>query len=406
MVVAALTVIAMTVAGAALGGSSGGGKVAAKAPVVLAMLVGPAAEGGPDFTKGVNIGVKEINAHGGVLGRPLVVKISQKGLTPAAAVTAYRAAVADKSVLAAYLAGTSGALAIAAQVNRYKLPILEQAGNIVLVKPARPYVYSMSFDEQYPQVVLRWAVEHKNAKKIAVLHYTGDYSSEIANSLKRGCKALGCSVVDEQVGDPTASIDGLVPLLQKMKDSGADTYYIETLNPNGPKAARQLGMFDKTIITEQWLSVPALAEATGAAGEDMVFAGQKCLKPELAAKGDPTAAFCTSYRALWSKYYPNETYALFSVYGNDAVRTFAQAAKEVIQAGKPLTRENINAQLENLDGKLVTSHGKVVTSKTNHYLTGPYANGYLLYLLTVKNGKIDYKLAPFADPHGAVPPKL
>ena len=118
-------------------------------------------------------------------------------------------------------------------------------------------------------------------------------------------------------------------VLQKMKDSGADTYYIETLNPNGPKAARQLGMFDKTIITEQWLSVPALAEATGAAGEDMVFAGQKCLKPELAAKGDPTAAFCTSYRALWSKYYPGETYALFSVYGNDAVRTFAQAAKRV-----------------------------------------------------------------------------
>jgi hypothetical protein len=40
-------------------------------------------------------------------------------------------------------------------------------------------------------------------------------------------------------------------VLEKMKNSGADTYYIETLDPNAVKAARQLGMLTgHTVISE------------------------------------------------------------------------------------------------------------------------------------------------------------
>ena len=38
------------------------------------------------------------------------------------------------------------------------------------------------------------------------------------------------------------SVEALIPQLTKMKESGAEIYYIEALNPNVFAAAEQLGM--------------------------------------------------------------------------------------------------------------------------------------------------------------------
>ena len=222
------------------------------------------------------------------------------GDSPDEAVATYRDAASDDSVLTAW-SGSGGATAIAGQVNREQLPLLQVSGRRDLVEPPRPYIYALSWDKEYPSTVVRWAVENEGTKKIAILHYETDYSSGITKSVEDRCKELGCSVTTSQSGALDASVDQLIPLLTKMKNSGADTYYIETLNPNGAKAARQLGMFDKTVISEQWLSVPAIAAATGKAGEDIVFAAQKCLKPELAAPDDPGAAWCQDYKAAYAR---------------------------------------------------------------------------------------------------------
>lgn len=371
-------------------------------PLVIANLESPAATGGPDFTKGMQLAVDEINANGGIDGRDVELKTIKMGLKPEEAIAAYRDAASDENVLAAFT-GANGAVSIAGQVDREKLPIMETAGRQDLVDPPQKYVYSLSWDKEYPGTVVNWAVENKGTEKIAVLHYEGDYSSGITDAIETRCEDLGCEVTTSQTAALDASVDALIPVLNKMKNSGADTYYIETLNPNGPKAARQLGMFDQTVISEQWLSVPALAAATGKDGEDVVFAAQKCVNPDLAAPGDPAAEFCKTYRAAFEKAYPDDPYALFSVYGHDAVSVFAEAAKALTDAGDETTRETLNDALENMDGTLVTSHGKVDSSPDDHHLTGPFEEGYLLYQLEVDGDKIEYVLAPGADPAGAKP---
>jgi branched-chain amino acid transport system substrate-binding protein len=373
--------------------------------LVFANLEGAAAEGGPDFTKGVLIAENEINAAGGVDGHKIQVVTTPAGLTGATAVAAYRGAASNPSVMTTFLGGPGGADAVAAQTSRQQLALFELAGNYALINPVQPWVFSMSWDHQYPSSVVNWAVKYKGAKKIALLHNVDDYSSGITASIQQRCAQLGCTLVSNQtLSDPAAPVNAVTPLLEKMKSSGADTYYLESLDPNVLKAARTLGLFNgHTIITEQWLSVPAIAAATGAAGENVTFAAQKCLAPQLAAAGDPVAAFCKQYRAAFAKAYPGQPYALFSVYGHDAVEVFAQAAKELFAAGMPVTRSNLRDQYEKFHGELVTSHGAVVSSSTQHHLTGQFQNGYLLYNLQLKNGQIVYVLAPHASPSGAQP---
>lgn len=383
-------------------GDGGGDAASATGPLIIANLESPAATGGPDFTKGMQIAVDEINANGGVDGRDVELKTIKMGLKPEEAIAAYRDAASDENVLAAFT-GSGGAVSIAGQVNREKLPIMQTAGRQDLVDPPQKYVYALSWDKEYPGTVVNWAVENRGAEKIAVLHYEGDYSSGITPAIEDRCAELGCEVTTSQTAALDASVDALIPVLNEMKDSGADTYYIETLNPNGPKAARQLGMFDKTVISEQWLSVPGLAAATGPDGEDIVFSAQKCVNPDLAAAGDPAIEFCKNYRASFEEAYPEDPYALFSVYGHDAVSVFAEAAGAVLDSGEEANRETINAALENMDGTLVTSHGKVDSSPEDHHLTGPFEEGYLLYQMKVDGENVEYVLAPDADPAGAKP---
>ena len=367
----------------------------ATGPLVIANLESPAATGGPDFTKGMQIAVDEINADGGIDGREVELKTIKTGLKPEEAIAAYRDAASDEDVLAVFT-GSSGAVAIAGQVNREKLPIMEVAGRQDLVDPPEVRLRARAGTSSTPGTQSSTGQSRTKARRRSpCLHYEGDYSSGITQAIEDRCAELGCEVTTSETAALDASVDALVPCSTKMKNTGADTYYIETLNPNGPKAARQLGMFDKPIISEQWLSVPALAAATGPDGEDIVFSAQKCVNPDLAAPGDPAIEFCKNYRAAFEEAYPGEPYALFSVYGHDAVSVFAEAAGAVIDAGDDTTRETINAALENMDGTLVTSHGKVDSSPEDHHLTGPFEEGYLLYEMKVDGENVEYVLAPW-----------
>src|SRR5207247_52958 len=96
-------------------------------------------------------------------------------------------------------------------------------------------------------------------------------------------------------------------------------------------------------------------------------------------------------------------YSQFSIYGRDAVYTYAAAAKAVIDAKKPLTRDNIVNAMEHFNGNLVTTHGKIFTSPKNHRLTGTWTEADVDTVVKVVSGKPVWTPAPKADIKGATP---
>ena len=401
-------VFATALLGAACGDDDGGGggegaqggEAKSTDPIVLAGLEGEVAEGGPDFSKGMQIAMDQINAAGGVEGRKIEVRITKTGGTSEGAASAYRSAGSDPAVLGSFL-GASGALAIRDLSTTVKLPIITASGNDKVDRPVAPYVFNNAPTSELVTSSLRYAVENFGAKKVAAIHYETDFSSQIPDALRSGCQRLGCEVVAVEKGSATSSVDALVPQLTKMRNARPDVYYIETLNPAAIAAARQLKL-DKPIIAEQWLTVPPLAQACGAACEGVVFGGHKCRAPELLEGSDPLKKHCDEYIAAFKQKFPNEPFALFSIYGHDAVRTYAEAASRVLKAGDELTRDSLLKSMETFNGsEFITSHGYIKTAADNHRLTGTWKEAYLNLTVDVEGQNVKWVLAPKASPAGA-----
>jgi branched-chain amino acid transport system substrate-binding protein len=386
-------------------------------PIGIAGLEGEVAEGGPDFMKGMKIATEEINKAGGVNGREIDLKIFKTGGTPQGAASAYQQAGAESQIIGAFL-GATGSLAIREQSERVKLALIAASGNDKIDTPVTKYIFENSAGREYASSSLVYLNEHGpeyakafnrefngtdlKGKKVAILHYETDFSQQIPEAIEEGCEQMGCEVVDVEEAGSADSVEAVTPQLTKMKESGAEIYYIESLNPNALAAAKQLGMDSKPVIAEQWLTVPAVAEAAGKNAEGVVFGGHKCRAPEIIAKSDPAKKWCEEYVEKFEKEFPGEPFALFSIYGYDAVNTYAWAVEHLEEEDKEVTRDSIVEAMQEMDGSLRTSHGLVKTSPESHRLTGSWEEAYVDMTIKVNSkGEPEYVIAPGANPAGA-----
>ncbi len=382
--------------------SSSSGKLSQ--PIAFTGFEGPVAQGGPDFMNGMRLAVAQINAKGGIGGKPVKLNIVQTGGTPQGAASAYRSAGQDSSVMGSFM-GAAGALAIKALSNEVKLPAIAASGNNAVQLPVTKYMFSNSFGPEYATSELQYAMSKLSAKSFAIIHYDTDFSSQIEQADKAKCAQAGCKITDVEAASSTASTDQLTPQLTKMKASNPDAYYIEGLNPNAFKAARQLGLFSKPVLAENWLATPALVAACGTNCVGVVASLHKCRLSNLnqLQPSDPLKAFCTTYVAAFKKQFPSLPFQLYSIYGYDAVNTYAAAINKLLAAGKAVTRDSVASEMEQFHGDLMTSHGKVTTSPTNHRLTGSWNEAYINQTFAINGTNVTYKLAPKADPSGAHP---
>jgi branched-chain amino acid transport system substrate-binding protein len=390
-------------------------------PIGIAGLEGEVTEGGADFTKGMKIAETQINEKGGVNGRPIELKIIKTGGSPQGSSTAYEQAAGDSNILGVFL-GASGALTVREQTERAKLPLIGADGNDSMDFPVSKYVFMNSAGGEYGTSGLVYMAEHGQeyakafgrkftgdsleGKKLAIFYTEADWGQMVPIAMKEGCEQLGCEIVDEEEGGVADSVEALTPQLTKMKESGAELYFIEGVNANVFKAVEQLGMDELPVISDQNLTVPALAEADGKSGEGVVFGGHKCRIFEelegLDKTPDPTVEWCKTYRALFEKEFPSEPYAQYSIYGYDAVNTYAWAVEHLEEEGKEVSRESVAEAMQEMDGSLRTSHGLVKTSPESHRLTGTWEEAYVILNYTIgKGGEAEYHLAPGADPAGS-----
>lgn len=402
-------------------GEGGGESANSGEPIGIGGLEGEVTEGGADFTKGMKIAAEEINANGGVNGREIDLKIFKTGGSPQGSADAYQQAGADSSILGVFL-GASGALTLRDQTERTKLAVIGADGNDGMDFPVTKYIFQNAAGGEYGTSALVYMDEHGQeyakafnrkftgnslkGKKMAIFYTEADWGQMVPIAMKEGCEQLGCEIVDEEEGGVADSVEALTPQLTKMKESGAEMYFIEGVNANVFKAAEQLGLDSLPVMSDQNLTVPALAEADGTSGEGVVFGGHKCRifeeLEELDKAPDPTVEWCKTYRAKFEKEFPGEPYAQYSIYGYDAVNTYAWAVEHLEEEGKEVNRETVAEAMQEMDGSLRTSHGLVKTSPESHRLTGTWEEAYVVLNYTIgKGGEAEYHLAPGADPAGS-----
>ncbi len=164
----------------------------------IATLTGDGATWGQHERDGAVMAVKDINAKGGLLGRPVeLVCYDIKG-KPEDAVGAVRRLIHDDKVVAVGGSNYSGIqLAVAPLLEKARIPDVTNATNpAVTVDPdtgkVRPYMFRSSYTDPYQGMIIAdYLIQKCGVKKLAILGDVGDaYSEGLTEFIKQRADEL------------------------------------------------------------------------------------------------------------------------------------------------------------------------------------------------------------------------
>lgn len=330
---AAATALALT--GCSGGGSGeGGGSGTSGDPVVIgvsAPLTGNQAEYGKNWQEGAKIALDEINAEGGVHGRPLEVDFQDSAGEAAQATTIAQRFVSEPSVIAV-MGDLSSTVSAAAS------PIYQRGGLMqVGITNSHPdftstgdFIFSpvISQDEEASQVEKK-AAEYGD--RIALVHLNNDWGIAAADIVKETAEENGQEIVYEAAVEESST--DFKPQLLQLRDAKPDviifyTYYATTALLS--QQAQQVGIEDVPTIAASSNYSGDLLEVGGEAAEGLIIPS-----PFLTESEDPEVnAFIDAFTEEYG-YAPNA----FAAYAYDGVKQIAWAANEAEEVDRTQVRD-------------------------------------------------------------------
>jgi len=192
---------------------------------VVAALSGQSAKSGEALTRGLNVAIDEINAAGGILGRPVELVRRDDESNPAKGMLAARELIQREKV--AVLFGgldTPVSLAIVPLANQLKVPFMGvwAAGTGITRNGAKDnYVFRVSaVDELVDEALVEYGVSKNGMQKPGMI---------LVNNPWGESNELGIRAALEKRGMPYAGIERIedsdldvVPQLTRLKNAGAD----------------------------------------------------------------------------------------------------------------------------------------------------------------------------------------
>ncbi|MDH5198062.1 MAG: ABC transporter substrate-binding protein, partial [Gemmatimonadota bacterium] len=286
-------------------------------------LVGPFAE--PRATSmriAAELAVEEINAAGGLRGRPVELVVLDDSGQAAGAVAAAQQLVADPSVVAVVGHLTSGATLAAAPTYRGTRPVavVSPSASSPLLTDAGPWMFRVCpADAVHGVRLAAWAKERLGARRAAVLYINDDYGRGLRDVFVEAFTGAGGEVVtlDPYLDD----LPSFRPYLERLRRrGGADVLLIAGTRTG---AARILATRDSLGLDFPVIGGDGIVgvEQIGAAAEG-VFISTAYLSE---APGTANAAFVRAYRTASGNRLPDHRGA--GAY--DAVHLIARAVEAV-----------------------------------------------------------------------------
>jgi branched-chain amino acid transport system substrate-binding protein len=196
---------------------------------LVTALSGQSARAGEALTRGATIAIEEINAKGGVLGRPLELVRRDDESNPAKGLIAARELIQREKVVA--LVGgldTPVALAIVPFVNNAKIPFVDPwaAGtNITQNGAAENYVFRVSaMDDEVDKAIVQFARKTYSTKKPGLILVNNPWGESNEHGLKSAMKSAGIEPAGIEKFEGN-DVD-VVPQLTRLKQAGADTLFL------------------------------------------------------------------------------------------------------------------------------------------------------------------------------------
>lgn len=234
----------------------------------LAALSGPAAPWGQAELEAAEVVVADINANGGVLGRPIELVIEDDTTNPTETARLAQSLVEQGVVAIVGPNFGSAALAGAPITNDAQVPIVAMVGTMGVTSPEQeffPYTFRSAVSDELAIPAIWERLQQQGHTRIAVFAEDSAYGelgikgfTDLANETE-GMELVSTAVAAQDAADVTAQAT-------KLRDADPDAIVLQTgivgLTANFVRAAENVGL-DVPMLGGLGLSQAALIDALG-----------------------------------------------------------------------------------------------------------------------------------------------
>jgi branched-chain amino acid transport system substrate-binding protein len=304
----------------------------------FACLTGKDATFGQSQHKGIQLALEELNAAGGVLGRPIELITEDNQSKPGESATIAKKLISRDKVIAVLGEVTSGrSLEVAPLAQGAKIPMIATGATNPAVTQKGNYIFRVCFIDDFQGTVMaKFALTDLKAKKVATLtSVSSAYSVGLAKFFKETFVAGGGTVVAEQKfneGDKDFRAQ-----LTAIKAANVDAVFVPGYYTEAALIARQarsLGLAMPLFGGDGWES-EKLLEIGGAALNNSYYSTH--FTPENKEPG--VAEFVKKFRARWN----GETPDAYAALGYDALYILVDSIRRAGTTDGPKLREVIAA---------------------------------------------------------------
>ena len=261
------------------------------------MSTGDFVESGLLMQDGVLLAAEEINANGGLLGRPVEIVFVDNASTAQGAVTSVNK-ILSEDVVACIGPTTSGMVNATLQYFQDAgIPFVSAATSPAIRNNESDCFFRISVsDALVGTVMVKFAAETLGATKIGIIHNTDDYGMAAMNAAVEAAAGYGIETYTE--GMTSADTDVSAQLL-KIKSWGADCIFSFTHDSDTVLVVRQLyelGMHDINYVGPNALPMPANIPLIDAAALDGCYASTDYFAD---ANDEVLQAYIARYAERW-----------------------------------------------------------------------------------------------------------
>ncbi len=350
------------------------------APIRIACIcdqTGALASNGRSVSEGATLAVSRINAAGGVLGRPLELKVYDDQSAPARATQLFLRAVQEDGIVAAVMGGSSA-------VSLAVLPDAQKAGTALvlanqqspkLTDPVNDYAYRVTMSSARWSLELVPFIKSQGWKKVGIF-YRDDAFGQGGRDNSRTAFGPGSGL--ELVGEAALQPDGtdFTAQAQKLRDAKPDVL-VSWAFPNESivfmNNVRTIGWTGVGVVGNQGWGVPEVVRSPALDGvfyPDLVDTSRSDVQSELA-----------EYQQRFNRDGTNA----YNVQGYDGAQMIAKAIKDAGSADPAaIVAKMKNLRYDTIEG----SDGSYIQySPTNHDGPANDKKGTPVVFVQVKGGK-------------------